>query len=186
MIEQDLFTIIIVIIALIAIFVLTLFIPFYGFMRKRFKGLLLGCIVQPILFAIIAAIIIVGTYFYTTYSLVSHRDNAMIVLKQNSDDTPDAYISKWHLKPDGECFYEFGKESKEEPGVIDIDDTDDDVAFYDIVPMDSFRVCVDDVITVQFDIKNRKVKAINYDKPMEVEKVDWDKVEAYFNDNPSK
>lgn len=186
MIEQDLFTIIIVIIALIVIFVLTLFIPFYGFMRKRFKGLLLGCIVQPVLFAIIAAIIIVGTYFYTTYSLVSHRDNAMIVLKQNSDDTPDAYISKWHLKPDGECFYEFGKESKEEPGVIDIDDIDDDVTFYDVVLMDSFRVCVDDVITVQFDIKNHKVKAMNYDQPLEVEKVDWDKVEAYFNDNPSK
>ena len=185
MLEQGLSTFIVIVIVLIAIFVISLFIPFYGFMRKRFKGLLLGCILQPIIFAIIAAIILIGTYYYYERSMVKHRENAMIILKQKSDNTPDPYISRWHLKPDGECFYEFGKEDKNNPDVLDIYDNDD-VALYDIVPMDSFRVCVDDVITVQFDIKNRKVKALNYDKPLEVENIDWDKVEAYFNNKVSE
>ncbi len=185
MIEQGLSLYIIIIIILIAIYIISLVIPFYGFMRKRFKGLLLGCIVQPVIFAIIAAVLLYGAYSYLDHEMNEHRQNAMITLKQKSDDTPDAYISKWHIKPDGECFYEFGKENKDQPGAVDVDDNDD-VALYDVVPMDSFRVCVDDVITVQFDIKNRKVKALNYDKPLEVEKIDWGKVEAYFNVNPSK
>ncbi|MBR0180037.1 MAG: hypothetical protein IJQ04_00015 [Prevotella sp.] len=185
MIEQGIGTFIVIVLVLIAIFVFSLFIPFYGFMRKRFKGLLLGCILQPVIFAIIAAITLLCAYFYYERNLVKHRENAMITLKQKSDDTPDPYISRWHIKPDGECFYEFGKEDKEKPGVLDIYDNDD-IALYDVVPMDSFRVCVDDVITVQFDLKNRKVKALNYDVPLEVENVDWEKVEAYFNDKPSK
>jgi hypothetical protein len=109
----------------------------------------------------------------------------MITLKQKADYTPNANISKWYLKPDGECFYEFGKEDKEKSGNIVIDDYDD-IVLYDVVPMDSFRVCVDDVITVEFDIKKRKVKAMNYDKPLEVVNVDWAKVEAYFNDKASE
>ena len=40
MIEQGIGTFIVIVLVLIAIFVFSLFIPFYGFMRKRFKGLL--------------------------------------------------------------------------------------------------------------------------------------------------
>ena len=185
MIEQGLGTFIVIVLVLIALFVFSLFIPFYGFMRKRFKGLLLGCFLQPLIFAIITAIVLISTYYYYEHSMKKHCENTMVVLKQKADDTPDANISKWYLKPDGECFYEFGKEDKDKPGVLSIREYDD-VALYDVVPMDSFRVCVDDVITVEFDIKNRKVKAMNYDKPMEVVNIDWAKVEAYFNDKASE
>ena len=185
MIEQGLGTFIVIVLVLIALFVFSLFIPFYGFMRKRFKGLLLGCLLQPVIFAIIAAIVLISTYYYFEHSMMKHCENAMITLKQKADDTPNANISKWYLKPDGECFYEFGKEDKEKSGNIVIDDYDD-IALYDVVPMDSFRVCVDDVIIVEFDIKNRKVKAMNYDKPLEVVNVDWVKVEAYFNDKATE
>ena len=185
MIEYGIVTFIVIVLILIAIYIISLFIPFYGFMRKRFKGLLLGCILQPIIFAVIAAIILIGALLYYGHSMEKHRENAMITLKQKADDTSNPYISKWYIKPDGECYYEFGKEDKDKPDALDIIDNDD-IALYDVVPMDSFKVCVDDVITVEFDLKNRKVKALNYDKPMEVESIDWGKIEAYFNNKVSE
>jgi len=185
MIEEGLHLYIILVIILIAIFVISLFIPFYGFMSKRFKGLLLGCIIQPIVFGIIAVILTCGIYYYLTHEIARHREDSMVTLIHKSDTTQEAYISKWHIKPDGECFYEFGKHKKDKPGILEIDDNDD-IALFDVIPLDSFRVCVDDVITVKFDLKNRKVSALNYDKPMEVENVDWNKVETYFNNLPSE
>ena len=48
------------------------------------------------------------------------------------------------------------------------------------MPLDSFSVCVDDRIVVRFDLKNRMATATNYGEPIEVVRIDWDKVNAYF------
>ena len=55
-----------------------------------------------------------------------------------------------------------------------------DEKLYDVVPLDSFSVCVDDRIVVRFDLKNRMATATNYGEPIEVVRIDWDKVNAYF------
>ena len=176
--EELLYLYIIVFIVLVVLFVVSLAIPFYGFMRKRFKGLLLGCVLQPIIFAIIASIILYATNLYAEHDEARHREGAMVTLRQKTGNNPDSYERKWYLKPDGECFYNYWKPDnmKEESSDDDYDNTE----LYNIVPLDSFRVCVDDVITVSFDLKGRKVTAVKYNDSLEVVSVDWDKVEAYF------
>ena len=54
---------------------------------------------------------------------------------------------------------------------------------YDVIRLDSVAagVSVDDRIVVRFDLKNQQVTATDYDQPIEVLRVDWEKVKAYFN-----
>jgi hypothetical protein len=101
----------------------------------------------------------------------------MVTLRKTEikGNTRHTFIS--HLKPDEECFYEYKKtlvsESKDNERNVD-------EKLYDVVPLDSFSVCVDDRIVVRFDLKNRMATATNYGEPIEVVRIDWDKVNAYF------
>lgn len=169
------------VVVLIVLFVVSLFIPFYGFMLKRFKGLALGCLLQPVLFAAVAVILVLGVFFSLEHEISKNREDAMVILRAADGDGSDAFITRWYLKPDGICFCEYGQES--EDGSISIKNNNDR-CLYDVVPLDSCSASVDDVIVVRFDFKNRKATAVNYDEPLEVIHVDWDRVEQWREDQP--
>ena len=86
------------------------------------------------------------------------------------------------MKADEECLYEF----------VEKDEAEKDSKYlmfnkfqlFDVVPMDSFRVCVDDKIVVRFDLQNRKATAVEYDEPIKVVNVDWEKVDDFFKKHP--
>jgi len=162
----------------IALLVLSNIIPYYGFMYKRWKGLLLGCLVQPI----VGVLICVATAFFISFHLDrgvrKNEEAAMLTIRetQTSNDTIRTHL--WYLKPNDECFYEYT-----EALTYDVDEPEADLenlTFYDIIPVDSNSVCIDDRILVIFDLQNRQVTATDYDEPMEVVNVNWDRVNAYL------
>ena len=178
MINQDVSIILIIALVVLALFVASMFIPFYGFMRKRWKGLAIGCLIQPITFAICCFILISGFTLHERMAMQKQYKAAMVTLKKIDKEGNAHY---WYLKTNDECLYEY----------IDKDENEEDdgdsrhrrsriTKLFDVLPQDSFSVCVDDVIVVKFDLKNQTVKATEYDEPMEVAKVDWEKVNEYF------
>lgn len=162
----------ILLIFLASLYIASVFIPYYGFIRKRWKGLALGCLLQPFIFAL-ALLLVVGVIFvYQQYDINKYRKAAMVTVRIVEDDVHSNY---WYLNPNEVCFYEHVDENKKS-SIIDYRQ----LRLYDVIPSDSFRVCVDDKINVKFDLKENKVTATEYDEPIEVVSVDWDKVNKYF------
>ncbi|MBR0047778.1 MAG: hypothetical protein IJP74_00440 [Prevotella sp.] len=160
---------------LMAVIVASLTIPFYGFMRKRWKGMAIGCLLQPVVCGIAISI---GLYFIGTheeYDYDKMHDEAMVVLRKKGSGNK---THTWYLKADDECLYEYYENNEEERKRYRRHFHE---KLFDVIPMDSFRVCVDDVVVVSFDMEDRKVTAVDYDEPVEVVRVDWDRVEGYFS-----
>ena len=78
--------------------------------------------------------------------------------------------------PNEECFYEYKEKENEENEYRGFNRG----RFYDVVPLDSCSVGVDDKIVVKFDFKNKKVTATEYEEPMEVVNVNWERVTEFF------
>lgn len=176
MVGQGLGYYVIVTMILITLLTATFLIPLIGFLRKRWKGLAIGCIIQPILCAFLGLLTVFGVYFYQRYEFRKFREAAMATVKKVD---ADGNTHKWYLKPDEECFYELREpDQKVEFQFVN------HVKLYDVVPLDSFAVCVDDKIVVKFDLENRKASATEYDEPIDVDKVDWDKVSDFFKNHP--
>lgn len=157
-------------------------IPVYGYYRKRWKGVAIGCLLQPVICAIA---IITVLFCIVGYALVNKRlqqQSAMVQIKTIEPGTYGADTLVWYLKPDDECLLEIKK--LEKPDSLDNGNQDyhKDHERFDIIRLDSLSnaVCVEDRIIVRFDLQNQKVTATDYDQPAEVVKVDWDKVKAYF------
>ncbi len=163
----------------VAILLLTLsnFIPYYGFMFKRWKGLLLGCLLQPIVSVLICVATGFFIYFHIQRGESKNREAAMLTIRKTliSNDTISTHL--WYLKPNDECFYEYTVATTFD---VDADVDPEGQTFHDIIPVDSHTVCVDDRILVTFDLQNRQVTATDYDEPMEVVNVNWDRVNAYL------
>ncbi|MBR7065400.1 MAG: hypothetical protein IKI36_01725 [Prevotella sp.] len=157
----------------------TIFIPLYGFFRKRFKGLAVGCVLQPFVCAIICLLVTLFIVFYEKYEVGRYRKAAMVTVKKTDSI---GNVHTWDMKADEECLYEF----------VEKDEAEKDSKYlmfnkfqlFDVVPMDSFRVCVDDKIVVRFDLQNRKATAVEYDEPIKVVNVDWEKVDDFFKKHP--
>ena len=186
MINQDVSIILIIALVLLALFVASMFIPFYGFMRKRWKGLAIGCLIQPITFIACSVIISLGFTLHEKMAMRKQYKAAMVTLKKTDKEGNAHY---WYLKTNDECLYEYiDKDENKE------DDEDNEsrhrrpkiTKLFDGLPQDSFSVCVDDVIVVKFDLKKQTVKATEYDEPMEVAKVDWEKVNEYFKTSTTR
>ena len=156
----------------LALLLVSCIIPFYGFYRKRWKGLLIGMLVQPLYCAAVVALVIGGLYFYQHYDFRHRRADAMVSLRKTDAKGVTQY---WHLRPNEECFYEVYKNRRDSAYLWW-----DNVALYDVIAIDSSAVCVDDHIVVRFDKKGRKATAAAYDEPLEVTAVDWDRVNDYF------
>ena len=137
-------------------------IPIYAYSRKRWKGLAIGCLLQPIACAVVICLIVLGIISYFEYTNRKEMDSAMVtirgidVAKQNGDTLT------WYLKADEECI------------LVCNDDKDFD-------EMDSVSVGLEDRIVVKCDMKKKKVTATDLGTPMKVVSVNWDEVKAYFN-----
>ena len=158
---------------MIAIVVATIAIPFYGYSHKGLKGLGIGCAIQPFVALLLCLFVAVGAYFRWERTIDHHHDASMIAVRTTDVEKGDTLVRTWYLKPDEECLCEIRS--------LDMDTTDyDDIEFYDVVPTDSFALCVDDRIVVRFDLDAHMVTATDCDQPIDVVLVDWPKVAAYF------
>ena len=151
--------------------VLSLFIPFIGFIRKRWKGLAIGCLIQPVICVVLIMLMVGGSAYYNIRKLRKQRKAAMVTVRKIEKDSDAHY---WYLKAGDECFYEFRDTAGEALMRIK------HLKLFDVVREDSNSVCVDDKIFVRFDLKNRRVTATEYEDTIEVINVDWEKVERYF------
>ena len=134
-------------------------IPIYAYSRKRWKGLAIGCLLQPIACAVVICLIVLGIISY--FAMVTVRG---LDVGNHSKDT-----LTWYLKDDEQCIL-----------VCNNQNDYDHLRFSDVIRLDSVSVTVDDRIVVRFDTKKNKVVATDLDTPMEVVNVNWDKVRAYF------
>lgn len=140
-------------------------IPFYGYMRKRWKGLALGCLIQPIACIVVFGVVFGGIIAYEVLTLRQQCESAMVTVKTIEQGANGTDTLKWYLQ-DEECLVK----------------SEGNRQRYDVVRLDSLAagVSVEDRIVVRFDLKNQKATATDYDQPIEILKVDWDKVRAYF------
>ena len=142
-------------------------IPIKGYLRRRWKGVAIGCLMQPVV-CLVAIGVVGGSFFiYRQVSLKMVKNSAMVTVKSTEQGVNGTDTVTWYLKADEECLF------------VSEDITD----LSDVVRLDSLKtgVSVEDRIVVRFDIENEKVIATDYDQPAEVVDVNWDKVKAYFN-----
>lgn len=177
MIEQGNFFFMYVFMTLIVLVVASIIIPLAGFFMKKWRGLALGCVLQPLFCVMVTMLIILGAVMLWNFDLNRHEKGAMVVLKKVSDnDLENRHVNTWYIQDNGECFCDIGE--TEYSGLAFI--LYGSMRFFDVIPMDSFRVCVDDHVIVRFDMARHVVVASEYDKPLKVDTVDWDKVTRYF------
>ena len=142
-------------------------IPVKGYLRRRWKGVAIGCLMQPVVCLVLIGVVIASFFIYRQVSLKMQMNSAMVTVKSTEQGVNGTDTVTWYLKADEECLF------------VSEDKTD----LSDVVRLDSLKtgVSVEDRIVVRFDIENEKVSATDYDQPAEVVDVNWDKVKAYFN-----
>lgn len=150
----------------VLVIAISTFIPVYGYLRRRWKGLAIGCLVQPVVCAALIGAAVAGAFFFHDQKVKMEKNSAMVTVRSIEKNTNDTDTLTWNLKTDGEC-------------LLDCDDVDDR---FDVIRLDSLSagVSVEDRIVVRFDIKNQKVSATDFDQPAEVLDVNWEKVKDYF------
>ena len=141
-------------------------IPVYGYFRRRWKGLAIGCLVQPVACAALIGAAIACAIFFHKQKVKKEKNSAMVTVRSIEKNANDTDTLTWYLKTDGEC-------------LLDSDEADD---HFDVIRLDSLSagVSVEDRIVVRFDIKNQKASATDFDQPAEVLDVNWEKVKDYF------
>jgi hypothetical protein len=144
-------------------------IPIYAYSRKRWKGLAIGCLLQPIACAVVICLIVLGIISYFKYTNRKEMDSAMVTVRGLDVGNHSKDTLTWYLKDDEQCIL-----------VCNNQNDYDHLRFSDVIRLDSVSVTVDDRIVVRFDTKKNKVVATDLDTPMEVVNVNWDKVRAYF------
>ena len=146
--------------------VVSILIPVYGYMRKQWKGLALGCLIQPVVCFVVCCLVFGGIVAYEVLSLRSQTKSAMVSVETIEQGVNSTDTLKWYLKDDEECLVK----------------TRGHYERFDVIRLDSVAagVSVEDRIVVCFNIENQKVTATDYDAPIEVTSVNWDKVKAYF------
>ena len=151
----------------IYVIVMSMAIPVYGYFRRRWKGVAKGCLMQLVVCAVVIGVFAGGTIAYVLVNFEMDKKSAMVTVRSIEKDGIYTDTLTWYLKADEECIvdYEWKKDH------------------FDVIRLDSLKtsVCVEDRMVVRFDIENEKVIATNYDQPIEVVDVKWDKVKAYFN-----
>lgn len=165
--------------ALMVLFVASFTIPFVGYIRKRWKGLAIGCVMQPLFCVIVSLLTVLGIVFYQKYNLRNQRKDAMVVVKKTDNNENSVHF--WYLKTNDECYYEYKEKENADNEYTGFDRG----KRFDVVPLDSFRVEVDDKIVVKFDISNHKATATEHGEPIEIVSIDWDRVNDYFKNLPN-
>ncbi len=165
MINENYIYILILAFALSIIIVMaSVIIPIRFYNWKRWKGLVLGLVLQPIVCAILIFCVFMGFVGYHESKTNRQRKSAMVAVCTVQEDSAETEKLTWYIKADDECFRVNDKKVKA----------------YDVIRLDQASVGVDDRIVVKFDVKKKQVVATDFGKPIKVEKVDWEKVKAYF------
>lgn len=149
------------------VIVISTIIPMVGYFRRRWKGVAIGCLIQPVVCVVVIGAVVVSYLAYKTISIKREMKSAMVTVKSIEQGVNGADTLTWYLKTNEECLF---------------DDTKKRSNRFDIIRLDSLKtsVSVEDRIVVRFDIENEKVTATDYDQPAEVVDVNWDKVRGYF------
>ncbi len=150
----------------VLVIAISTFIPVYGYLRRRWKGLAIGCLVQPVVCAALIGAAVAGAFFFHDQKSEREKNSAMVTVRTIEQNANDTDTLTWYVKTDEEC-------------LLDSDDADDR---FDVIRLDSLSagVSVEDRIVVRFDIKNQKASATDFDQPAEVVDVNWEKVKDYF------
>ena len=145
---------------------ISIVIPMYGYYRRRWKGVAIGCLMQPVVCLVVFGVLAASIFIYKLISYKMEKRSAMVTIKSIEQDVNGTDTLTWYLKANEECLLDYDKKSDR----------------FDVIRLDSLNtgVSVEDRIVVRFDIKNQKVTATDYDQPAEVVDVNWDKVRAYF------
>lgn len=170
MIEQHLHFYFLICLMVIAFLVTSVFIPFLGFIHKRWKGLAIGCVLQPIVFVLFCVAVVLGIVAFQEHYMNKQQKEAMIIIRKTVADGDDKGTHTWYLKDFEECLYIYENDDKNSRRANQQD------RLLDVLPIDSVSVGIDDRIVVKFDMKKRHVTATDFDKPIEVIRVDWDKI----------
>ena len=149
------------------VFVVLGILPIIGYLRKRLKGAAIGCVLQliagnAIVFGVIGAIV-----FYQLLNMRKEIKSAMVTVKSTEALLESNTDITWYLKADEECLQQIGDDKK-------------NIERFDIIRVDSVSLCVEDRILVVFDLNNQKATATDYDTPIEVVSVDWEKIKTYL------
>jgi uncharacterized membrane protein len=165
MINENYIYILILAFALSIIIVMaSVIIPIRFYNWKRWKGLVLGLVLQPIVCAILIFCVFMGFVGYHESKTNRQRKSAMVAVCTVQEDSAETEKLTWYIKADDECFRVNDKKVKA----------------YDVIRLDQASVGVDDRIVVKFDVKKKQVVATDFGKPIKVENVDWEQVKAYF------
>lgn len=140
----------------------------YGYFRRRWKGVAIGCLMQPVVCVVVIGVVAAGVLAYKLVSLKMEIKSAMVTVKSTEQGVNGTDTLTWYLKANEECLFESEKSSDR----------------CDVIRLDSLKtsVSVEDRLVVRFDIEKEKVTATDYDQPAEVVEVDWDRVRAYFGE----
>lgn len=182
-IYKDYTTILWIAFIILLIVVASVVIPIYGYKWKRWKGLALGCLAQPVVCAIVIFSVLIGIFIYELWDFKKEKDKAMVTVRsiEKNGDRVDTLI--WYVKADEECIMERKKQApSDEEEERDSTDEAKDIEWFDVVPIENFAhgVNIEDRIMIRFDLKNHSVVATDYDDRAEVTKVDWDIVRDFF------
>ena len=153
------------------VFAASILIPMTGYIRKRWKGLAIGCLIQPVACLVVCCLVFSGIVAYEVLSLRRQAKSAMVAVQTVEQGTEGTDTVEWYLKDDEECLMK----------------SEGHRGRFDVIRLDSVAagVSVEDRIVVRFDIDNQQVTATDYDAPIEVISVNWDKVKAYFGKSTS-
>ena len=149
----------------LSIIIVSVIIPIRLFNWKRWKGLILGLVLQPIVCAILISCVFMGIVGYTKSKADRQRESAMVAVCTVQTDSAKTDTLRWYIKADDECFQVYKK----------------DIKAFDVIRLDQASVGVEDRIVVKFNVKKKQVVATDFGKPIKVEKVDWDQVRDYLN-----
>ena len=168
-----------IVFAFAAIFMLTFFIPYYGFLRKSWKGLGIGCLLQPVIAIAGIALVMLFAGLYSKHMDKKSQTDAMVTVLDAFILDSDSVRHTWYLKPDEECYHKHRFSDVDEDGDTSVHTVSN---YYDIVRIDSTTVGVEDRIVVHFDLKNHTAIAttVDVDDTLEIIQIDWPKVESYL------
>lgn len=183
-IDRDYTTTLWIAFIILLIVVASVVIPIYGYKWKRWKGMTLGCLMQPVVCAIVVFSVLIGIFIYELWDFKKQKDKAMVTIRsvEKNGDRVDTLF--WYVKADEECIMERKRQAlSDEEEERDSTEKGKDIEWFDVVPIENFAhgVNIEDRIMVRFDLKNQSVVATDYDDRAEVTKVDWDQVRDYFS-----
>ena len=163
--------------------IISCFVPYYGYKKKQKKGLVFGCLMQPVVFFLLGLFLTFIAVKYDDQQFSQEEDASMAILRYTENG--DCIVSQtWILNPNGKCTMVFDQSpatNTEYPC-----NTDHFVEEYTITALDSFACEVDRRVKVCFDLQRQKVIAIDRIDTLEVVSVSWEKVRDFFSKEREK